>query len=142
MSPEFTIGFAQVNDVPAVTQNSSALHAGGAPAHHQYTARGGGFGEVFRMPPAAIFFADGDILGAHDLAALLKLRHANIAADTLADILHSPFRDLRRQKGIRNRRARAADDIEHTGANELSHFIWACEAPIADDRNTRPQDRL
>ncbi len=94
------------------------------------------------MPAAAIFLADGHVLSAHDLAALLKLRDADIAADALADVLDTAFRNLGRQEGIRNRWAGGADDVQHTRAYQCDHVVGTGEPAIADHGDAGPQNGL
>ena len=86
--------------------------------------------ELLRMPAAAIFLADGHVLSAHDLAALLELRHADIAADALADVLDAPFGDLGGQERIRDRGAGGADDVEHAGAYQCDHVVGLVRRPL------------
>src|ERR1700722_5509510 len=94
------------------------------------------------MPAAAIFFADGDVLSAHDLAALLELGDAYIAANAFANILDPAFRDLGRQEGICDRRPGGADDVEHPRAYQTDHVIGTGKAAVADHGNARSQDRF
>ena len=94
------------------------------------------------MPAAPIFLADGHVLRAHDLAALLEFRDADVAADALADVLEPSFRDLGRQERIGDGGARGADDVEHAGPDQRHHVVRAREPSVADHRNAGAEDRL
>src|ERR1700683_4150973 len=140
MAAEFALGFAQVHGVAALTQDSRALHPRGTAADDQHAAGVSRAVEFLRMPAAPVLLADGYILRAHDLAALLELRHADVAADALADVLHPALGDLGRQKGIGNGRTRGADDVEHAGANQSDHVVGAGQPAVPDPRNVRPEN--
>src|ERR1700722_7936299 len=142
VAAQLLVGLAQVHHIAALAQNARAFHARGSAAHHQHRARLGGPGEFLRMPAAAIFLADGHVLSAHDLAALLELRDADVAADALADIFDPAFRNFVRQEWIRDVRARGADDVEHAGTDQAHHVVRAGEAAVADHGYGRSQDRL
>src|SRR6202163_2501744 len=142
VAAQILLGFAKVHHIAALAQNARALHARGSAAHHQNRAGPGGLREFFRMPAAPVFLADGHVLRAHDLAALLEFRHADIAADALADVLEPGFGDLGRQERISDRGARGADDVEHARTDQTDHVVRAGEAAVADHGYSRSQDRL
>src|ERR1700678_899721 len=142
MSAQLFFGFAQVHHVAALSQNARAFHARRAAADHQHGAGLGGLDEFLRMPTATVFLADGHRLGAHDLAALLELGDADIAAYALADVLHPPFRDLGGQKGVCDGGACRADDVQHSGTDQPDHVVGTGEAAVADHGDARSQNRL
>ena len=86
------------------------------------------------MPAAAILLHRGRVLSAIDLAVLLELRDAHVAADALANVVAAPFLDLLRQEGIGDRRPRRADDVALARVNDADHVVGAGEAPVVDHR--------
>src|ERR1700681_652032 len=142
VSAELLLSFAQMHGVAALTENTRALHAGWTASHHENAAGLKGLDEFLRMPAAAIFFADRDVLRTHDLAALLEFRHADVAPDALADIAQAALGDLRGQEGVGDGRPRRADDVEHARAEQGHHIVRAGEAPVADNGNSFPENGL
>src|ERR1700722_4852532 len=142
VAADFLFRFTKMHHVAPFAENARASHAWGAAADHQHGTRFCSLREFLGMPATAIFLADGHVLGAHDLPALLKLRHANVAADALADVLHPAFRNLGRQERIGDRRAGGADDVQHAGAYQSDHVVGAGEPAIADHGYILAQDRL
>ena len=94
------------------------------------------------MPAAPVLLANGRILRAHDLAALLELGHADVAADTFTDIGQPAFGDLVGQEWVRDRGACCADDVEHAGFNQRDHVIGAGKPAVADNGNAGAEDRF
>ncbi len=142
MTPQLFFGLAKVHDVAALAKDARAFHAGGSAAHHQHGAGLRCLGEFFRMPSAPIFLADGHVLSAHDLAALLELGDADVAADAFPDVLDSSFGDFRGQEGVCDRGAGSADDVQHTGTDQCDHVVGTGEPAISDHGYARSQDRL
>src|SRR5258708_28273814 len=136
------VGLVEVNHVVALAQNEGGLHARGVAAYHQHGTGLRGFREFLGMPAAAVFLADGDVLSAHDLAALLELGDTDVAADALADILDPAFRNLGRQEGICDRGTGGADDVQHAGTYQSDHVVGAGEPAVADHGNVGAQNRL
>ena len=73
---------------------------------------------------------------------LLHPGYAQIAADTLADVLESTRGDFGGQERIGNARARRADDVALAAAQRFHHVIGAGEPAVADDRHRRADDGL
>src|SRR5258708_27458436 len=124
---------AQVHRVAALAQDHRALHAGRSRADHQHRARVGGRLELLGMPAAAVLFARGRILRAREQRLLLHARHADIAADALADVLDPPLGDLRRQEGVRDAGAGRADHVALPRAQGRDHVVGARVAALAYD---------
>ena len=75
------------------------------------------------MPPLAPFFAHSRVLCATDRRVGHIARHADIAADALADILDPTFFDLFRQEWVGDRWPRRADEIERALGDHCRHAV-------------------
>src|SRR5258708_16765387 len=123
MAAQLLVRFAKVNHVAALAQNARALHARGAAAYHQHGTGLRGFREFLGMPAAAVFLADGDVLSAHDLAALLELGDTDVAADALADIPDPAFRSFGRLEGMCDRSTVASMDVQQAVMCRYDHVV-------------------
>jgi len=89
VTAEFRLGVAQMHGVAALSENPGAFHSGRACADDEHRPCIFHLLKYLGIPAAAIFLADRLVLRAHDLTDLVELRHADIAADALADILEA-----------------------------------------------------
>ncbi len=71
------------------------------------------------------------------MATRVVARHADVAADALADVREAPLLDLAGQERVGDRGARRADHVEHALGEEPHHRVGRREAPDADDRLRR-----
>ena len=131
---ELALGLAQMHVVAALSQYPRALHAGGPAAHHENRAGVRRRRELLGMPAAAILLHRGGVLGAVDLAVLLELGHAHVAADALADVLGATLLDLSRQEGIGDGGPRRPDDVALARVDDAHHVVRAGEAAVVDHR--------
>ncbi|MCY1250157.1 hypothetical protein D9M72_637660 [compost metagenome] len=67
----------------------------------------------------------------------MPARNADVAADTLADLLDAALPDLVRQERIGDRGTRAADQVENAPTNLGDHRVRRRETADADDRLVR-----
>src|SRR5262249_49464052 len=68
-----------------------------------------------------------------------RLGDAHVAADALADLVHTALADLLRQVGIGDRGTRGADQIPDAAAHDRRHQVGIGEA---GDPHDRPRRRL
>ena len=81
------------------------------------------------MPAAAKLLHHGRVLRAADGGVGHFTRNADIAADTLADVVDPAFSDLVRQKGVGDGGPRRADQVHHPALDLGNHGVWRGEAP-------------
>ena len=90
--------------------------------------------EALRVPAAPELLARGRVLGAADVAARVRLRDADVAADALADLVEPSLLDLAREERVGDRRPRGADHVPDAARDDLRHLVGVGEARDADDR--------
>ena len=89
------------------------------------------------MPALAPFFPHRGVLRAAQTDAFVIGRAANVAADTLADLVRAPLADFGGQEGVGNRGARRTDEILDPTFDLGYHAIRRGKAPNRDDRLAR-----
>ncbi len=130
-STQLDPAFGQHHLVAAPPQHHGRLESGRTGAHHQDALVGMAPPDALRVPAAAPFLAHRRVLGTADDGRCMVARHADIAADALADVLDPALVDLARQEGIGDGRARRADEVEHTLAHHAHHGVGRGEAAHA-----------
>ena len=86
------------------------------------------------MPAPAPFLPHGRVLGAADGRHGEIARDADVAADTLADVLEAPLGHLSREEGVGDGGPRAADQIDDALLDDGDHAVRRRIAADADDR--------
>ena len=93
--------------------------------------------EALRMPAPPVLLARGRVLRAADVAAGIRLRNADVAADALADLVVAAVLDLGGQERVGDRRPRGADHVPDAARDDLRHLVGIREPADADDRLRR-----
>jgi hypothetical protein len=75
------------------------------------------------MPAAAVLLAGRRVLRAADVAAVVALRDAHVAADALADVADAALVDLPRDPRVGDVGAGGADQIPHARLDDLGHPV-------------------
>ena len=78
---------------------------------------------ALRMPALAPFLAHRWILRAADRRNGHVARHADVAADALANVVDAAFLDLLWQKRIGDRRSRGANHVQYAAPDLIDHRI-------------------
>ena len=92
--------------------------------------------DAFGMPASTPFFASGRILGTAHGCKQVVARHANVTADTFADILGAVLLDFVGKERVSNSRSGSADEVEYTSLDLRHHSIRRRKSPYADHRFT------
>ena len=109
--------------ITALAKGAGAFQAGRSRTHHEDTAVAPLGRNSLGMPSAAPLLAHGRVLSAADRYALGIGRHADIAADALADLVDPAFLELPGQKRIGDGRPRRADEVEDAVADLAHHGV-------------------
>src|SRR5262249_9446630 len=118
--------------VAAAAERQCTLEPRGTATDNEHGRRARCGRNTLGMPAAAPFLACRWILRTADRHAIVPTRDADVAADALADVLLAAGLDLHRKEGIRDRRARRADEIEHAAPDLTDHGVGGGEAADPD----------
>src|SRR6185312_516938 len=131
---QFLACFGQAHRVTTLAQRARGLQPGRTGTYHQHAGRRAGRRDALRVPALAPFLAHGGVLRAADRRDRHVAGDADVAADAFADVVDAAFLDLARQERIGDRRACAADQVQHAAPELRHHGVGRGEAAHADHR--------
>jgi hypothetical protein len=115
--------FGQMHFEPSPSGRQRRLEARGSRPNDEHGAFRLLRSDDLRVPAATPFLAHRRVLGAAEVRRSVIARHAHVAADAFADLVDPAFLDLLRQEGVRDRRARGADEVEDAAPDLRDHRI-------------------
>ena len=135
MPTEIVRGVHQLNMFHAAfCKYQRTLHPGGSGTDNKNVpVRIGNRGKSLRVPTTAILLAGRGVLRAGDVVKRGYARDANIAANTLADLVQTPLLDLLRKEWIGDRRTRRANQVPCARLKDRNHLIRVRKPTDAND---------
>ena len=123
MTSKFVAGLGQCHPVATLAECPGRLEAGGPATDHKNAGIAAPGAGLFRVPAAAPLLARGRILGAAHGHGHEVRRDADVAADTLADVVDAPLLDLLGKEGVGDRWPGGADEVRPAAPDQAHHAV-------------------